>query len=95
MNLRTRYRLAPGVALRPERFGGLVYRYDDRRLYFLHSHEVVNFILGLQGEQSLADALQSFCAVWGWSENDRERLLNSIDRLAGMGIVTACAEGVD
>ena len=32
VELATCYRLAPGVAIRPERFGGLVYRYDNRRL---------------------------------------------------------------
>ena len=51
------YRLAPGVAIRPERFGGLVYRYDNRRLYFLHSHQAVEFINCLDGRRSLQEIL--------------------------------------
>lgn len=94
MNLSIPYRLAPDVALRPERFGGLVYRYDDRRLYFLHSHEVVNFVLSLDGQQPLAAALDAFCTAWGLSDAEREALLKSLDRLVGMGIVSACEEMV-
>ena len=32
MNPAHRYQLADGVAIRPERFGGLVYHYSNRQL---------------------------------------------------------------
>ncbi|MFO1113233.1 MAG: mycofactocin biosynthesis chaperone MftB [Rhodospirillales bacterium] len=52
MNLDDYYRLADGIAVRPERFGGLAYSYHDRRLYFIHSHGLAAFAGGLDGTRS-------------------------------------------
>ena len=60
MNLASCYRLADGVAVRSERFGGLVYRYDNRRLYFLHSRNVADFVSGLDGLRPLQKAMEDF-----------------------------------
>jgi putative mycofactocin binding protein MftB len=44
-----RWRLHPRVALRPEPFGALAYHYDNRRLNFLRSPDLVRLV------ESLAD----------------------------------------
>ncbi len=38
------WRLHPRVALRPEPFGALAYHYDNRRLNFLRSHDLVTVV---------------------------------------------------
>lgn len=82
------YRLAPGVAIRPERFGGLVYRYDNRRLYFLHSHQAADFIKGLDGRRSLQETLDDFLIERGIAPSVGESLVKMIARLERMGILT-------
>lgn len=39
-----RWRLHPRVALRPEPFGALAYHYDNRRLNFLRSPDLVHLV---------------------------------------------------
>lgn len=81
------YHLAPGVALRREGFGGLVYRHDNRRLYFLHSHELVKFIGGLDGARPLRRALDDFLLSSTHAHNTRESLLNAVGQLEGLGLL--------
>ncbi len=81
------YRLAPGVAIRPERFGGLVYRYDNRRLYFLHSHQVVDFVNSLDGGCSLKEALDAFLASRQMPPRAGESLIKAIAQLEKLGIL--------
>jgi putative mycofactocin binding protein MftB len=87
MNRDARYRLADGVAVRPERFGGLVYRYDNRRLYFLYSDQLTQFIGGLKGECPLVEAMETFCQAHALSEEAGEALLKSMAPLEKLGIV--------
>lgn len=87
MNRDARYRLAEGVAVRPERFGGLVYRYDNRRLYFLYSDELTRFISELNGEASLAEAMEAFCRGRGLPAASGEAMLRSMAPLERIGIV--------
>ncbi|MDS4021780.1 MAG: mycofactocin biosynthesis chaperone MftB [Candidatus Competibacter sp.] len=87
MNLAARYRLADGVAIRPERFGGLVYRYDNRRLYFLHSHELVDFVSGLSGQRPLEEALDEWLASRELPETHRETLVKAVVQLDKLGIL--------
>ena len=83
------YRLAPGVVIRQENFGGLVYRYDNRRLYFLYSHPVVEFVQGLDGKRPLQEALDSFLAAWVRSPSTtREALIKVVAQLERLGILT-------
>lgn len=82
------YRLAPGVAIRSERFGGLVYRYDNRRLYFLHSHQAVEFIKRLDGSQSLQKHLDDFLADRQMSQSAAESLVKAVAQLERLGILT-------
>ena len=71
MNLEAYYSVAPGVAIRPERFGGLAYRYDNRRLFFLHSHELVDFVNQLDGASPLAEVLDDFLTARALPESAR------------------------
>ncbi|MEM7275520.1 MAG: mycofactocin biosynthesis chaperone MftB [Actinomycetota bacterium] len=47
-----RWRLHPRVALRPEPFGALAYHYDNRRLNFLRSPDLVALVEVLESHQS-------------------------------------------
>jgi mycofactocin radical SAM maturase len=84
MDLSQHYHLAPQAALRPERFGGLAYRYDNRRLYFLHSQELSDFLGGLDGAWPLGRTLTDFLAEQGIPAHMRpvfERTLEALERL--------------
>ncbi len=58
-----RYALSTQAALRRERFGGLVYRYDNRRLYFVHSLAMVDFLDQLDGSQPLDATIDGFLSA--------------------------------
>lgn len=47
-----RWRLHPRVALRPEPFGALAYHYDNRKLNFLRSPELVRVVRNLEYHSS-------------------------------------------
>lgn len=83
----TCYQLAPGVAIRPERFGGLVYRYDNRRLYFLHSHQAVEFVSSLDGCRSLQETLDHFLADREMPQSAAESLVKAVAQLEKLGIL--------
>ena len=82
------YRLAPGVAIRSERFGGLVYRYDNRRLYFLHSHQAVEFVNHLDGSRSLQETLDEFLVAQAMPQSAGESLVKAVAQLERLGILT-------
>jgi putative mycofactocin binding protein MftB len=87
MNLELSYRLAPGVSIRPERFGGLAYRYDNRRLFFLHSHELVAFVRELDGSQTLRQTLDDFISARGLPGSARETLVKALTQLQKLKIL--------
>ena len=87
MNATERYRLAEGVAVRPERFGGLVYHYDDRRLYFLHSHELTDFVTGLTGKLPLAEAIEAFREHRSLPPESGKTILKSLAALERLGLL--------
>lgn len=93
MNLEFCYRLAPGVAIRPERFGGLVYRYDNRRLFFLHSHELVDFVsrLGEVGSP-LGDALDDYLESHHLAYAVRATFINAMTQLEKLGVLVQVTE---
>ncbi len=87
MNIQAHYRLAPGVSVRPERFGGLVYRHDNRRLFFLHSHELVEFVTNLDGEAPLGDMLDDFLLTAHLSQSARMTFTNALMQLEKLGVL--------
>jgi putative mycofactocin binding protein MftB len=60
MNGTQPYRLAEGVTVRTERFGGLLYHHRTRRLYFLRSPLAVALIRELDGRRALDDVVEGF-----------------------------------
>jgi putative mycofactocin binding protein MftB len=87
MDLSQRYRLSPRAAIRPERFGGLVYRYDKRRLYFLHSRDLVDFVSELDGARPLAAALDDFLAARALPESTRQIFIKTLAKLEQMEVL--------
>lgn len=88
VDLAARYRLAPGVSIRPEPFGGLVYRYDNRRLYFLRSHQAVEFVSELDGRRSLQETLVAFLVDREISPSASDTLVKAVAQLERLGILT-------
>ena len=87
VNTERSYEVPAKVAVRRERFGGLVYRYDNRALLFLHSRPLVEFLVGLDGERPLGAALDDFAAEKGLGEGERRALENALGQLEGKGII--------
>lgn len=84
MELTAIYRLAPYAAIRAERFGGLIYRYDNRRLYFLHAPELVGLLNALDGTVTLGEALDAL----GAPEPARGRYIRALAQLERLGVMT-------
>ena len=87
VNTEHSYEVPAQVSVRRERFGGLVYRYDNRALLFLHSRPLVDFLVGLDGERSLGEALEEFVAERGLGGGERRALENALGQLEGKGII--------
>ncbi len=87
MNPAACYRLARQAALRPERFGGLVYRHDTRRLYCLQSRVLVDLVRGLDGTRRLRDALAEFLTVRALPTSASAELLRSLAQLEQLGLL--------
>lgn len=97
MELTGRYRLAKGVQVRREQFGGLVYRYDATsrgRLFFLKSPLAVDILLALEGEPRSALA-ETLAGVARLSTNDQQKLLALLDGLAAQGFIEAIPPPAD
>ncbi|MCX7789561.1 MAG: mycofactocin biosynthesis chaperone MftB [Chloroflexaceae bacterium] len=90
MELTATYRLAPYAAIRAERFGGLIYRYDNRRLYFLHAPELVGLLNALDGTMTLDDALDALDAP----EPARDRYIRALAQLERLGVIVRIAREV-
>lgn len=75
------------MALRPERFGGLVYRYANRRLFFLHSHPLVALVSELDGTRPLAQTLDAFLSARDLPGSVREPLIKALARLQHLEII--------
>lgn len=86
------YRIADGVAIRPERFGALVYRYDNRRLYFIHSHAVADFVSGLNGARPLDDAIADFVTNRNMPVESCDSLRRTIGQLERLGLIGPVVE---
>jgi putative mycofactocin binding protein MftB len=87
VNTEQSYEVPAKVSVRQERFGGLVYRYDNRALLFLHSRPLVDFLMELDGEQPLGAALEEFAVERGLDDGERRALENALDQLERKGII--------
>ncbi len=87
VNTELSYEVPAKVSVRQERFGGLVYRYDNRALLFLHSRPLVDFLVELDGEQPLGAALEEFALERGLNDRERRALENALDQLERKGII--------
>ena len=87
VNTQQSYEVPAKVSVRQEKFGGLVYRYDNRALLFLHSRPLVEFLVELDGERPLGVVLEEFVTKRGLGERERLALENALDQLEGKGII--------
>ena len=87
VNVEQSYKVPAQVSVRRERFGGLVYRYDNRALLFLHSRPLVDFLVRLNGEKPLGAALEAFAAERGLDDRERRALETALGQLEGKGII--------
>ncbi len=81
------YRLARNVAIRPERFGALVYNHDNRQLYFIHSRLVADFMISLDGAGPSGETLDAFVARRALPAAAADTLLETVGRLERMGMI--------
>lgn len=79
------YRLNPKVALRPEPFGALAYNYDNRRLVFLRSPDMVRVVENLAETNSIAHAFEA--ANIGASR--QPAFLSALEELVHAGVINA------
>jgi putative mycofactocin binding protein MftB len=81
---RRAYRLHPDLALRPERFGALLYHYGNRRLTFLKSPQLAALVADLDAHPSVDDAL----AAHRISEASRPAVLRALARLQASEVIS-------
>lgn len=79
------YRLSDNVALRPEPFGALAYNYDNRRLVFLRSPDIVRVVKALADAPDTAAAL----AAAGIAEDRHPSFLAALANLEEAGVIDA------
>ncbi len=88
IDLEKHYTISNQAAIRPERFGGLVYRYDNRRLYFLYSPELVDFVSNLDGSQPLGVTIDSYLAERQLPDKTRPVFVNALSQLQKMEVLS-------
>jgi putative mycofactocin binding protein MftB len=85
------YRLATGVVIRREAFGGLAYDHRRRCLSVIHSPAVALFLAGLTGAAPLAAEVAAFVATQQPGGIDAEALLPALARIAALGLIEPAA----
>lgn len=93
MNLNAHYHVSRDAAIRPERFGGLVYRYDNRRLYFLYSRDLVEFVRSIDGTRPLGAALDDFLAARALPQQARDVYVKALTQLEQMRVLAVREAG--
>jgi putative mycofactocin binding protein MftB len=71
--------LHPGVSVRPEPFGALLYHFGTRRLTFLKDRRLLDVVTALAGQPSALAA----CRAAGVEPGDVPRYTAALARLAG------------
>jgi len=79
------WRLAPGVAVRPERFGALLYHFGTRRLSFLKSPALLAVVSSLERHRSARDA----CAAAGVTAAELPCYARALAALADSAMIRA------
>lgn len=79
------YRLNPQVALRPEPFGALAYNYDNRRLVFLRSPDIVEVVALLDSATNVQAALDTA----GIAQERQGAFVNALTELEHAGVIDA------
>ena len=87
MDLESRYCLSRHATIRQERFGGLIYRHDNRRLYFLHSRDLVEFVSRLDDARPLAAALDDYLSAHALPPGTRETFIEALSRLERLEVL--------
>jgi putative mycofactocin binding protein MftB len=85
ITLDTPYRLHERVALRPEPFGAHAYHYDNRRLVFLRSPDMVRVVEALAGAPDLGAALDEV----GIAEERRAAFVSALEDLEHSEVICA------
>jgi len=83
LDLDAAYELDPKVSLRPEPFGALAYHFDNRRLSFLRSPQIVEVVASLGSRSSLRDALSAA----GVASSRWPAFLVALERLAASDMI--------
>jgi putative mycofactocin binding protein MftB len=78
------YELHPDLALRPERFGALLYHYGTRRLTFLKSSELTAIVQDI-GEHASADAALD---AHGIDAGRRAQMLRALAKLEASDVIS-------
>ena len=89
MNVKVPYQLKNTAVIRFERFGALVYRHDNCKLYFIHCSDIADFIGALNGDRPLDEAVSDFLASRNLPASKGSALFNAVERMDAMGIVSA------
>ena len=87
MDVTKRYALSAQASIRPEEFGGLVYRYDNRRLYFLHSAAMADFLRGLDGSNPLEHELDHFLTERKMAAGNKPIFVNALEKLEKLEVI--------
>ena len=88
MKLESSYRLAPGVSIRPEKFGALLYSYHKRQLYFLYNQTLVDFVSNLDGSQPLDLALDQFLGERKMAAANKPVFVRALEKLEAMEVLS-------
>jgi putative mycofactocin binding protein MftB len=83
-----RYTLSKEAAVRPEKFGGLVYRYDNRRLYFLHSKPMADFLIGLDGSAPVGESIETFLAEHKLAPGNKKTFMSALEKLETLEVLS-------
>ncbi len=88
LDLARPYRLTPGVSIRPEKFGALLYSYHKRQLYFLYNRPLVAFMENLDGSQTLGAALDGFLTRQGLAAANKPVFVRALTKLKAMEVLS-------
>ena len=79
------WQLDAQVAIRPERFGALLYHFGTRRLSFVKTPTLLAVLTGLDGQRSA----RSLCVDAGVQESDLPSYARALAQLAASSMIRA------